>query len=77
MTEIKITLNVLKSRLDTVEEGINKIKDILIKIILNKSQREKHWYFSSELQDNLKRPKINVIEILKSVEREREGQWVF
>lgn len=42
MTEIKITLNVLKSRLDTVEEGINKIKNIIIKIILNKSQREKH-----------------------------------
>lgn len=42
MTEIKITLNVLKSRLDTVKEDVNKIKDILIKTILNKSQREKH-----------------------------------
>lgn len=40
MTEIKITLNTIKSRLDTAED-ITKIKAILIQIILNKSQGEK------------------------------------
>ena len=79
ISETKITLDGINSRLDTEEEMVSKYEDRAIKAIHNETQREGGKKHISELQDDCRQSYTGLAKICSdfSVRSYRNTQWTF